>query len=74
MQLIGFDTEMNELVFPFWFINVTLLVFDKSFLKYGGIFLFLPSIEETIIYLSDCVFYSFVNIWSFDTHVYVKHV
>jgi len=48
MQLIGFDTEMNELVFLFWFIKVTLFVFDKSFLKYGGTFLFLLSIILTV--------------------------
>jgi len=52
MQLIGFDTEMNELVFLFWFIKVTLFVFDKSILKYGGTFLFLLSIYS--LGMGDC--------------------
>jgi len=49
MQFVGFDIKMNKHVFLFLFIKVTLLVFGKSFLKYGGTFLFLLSIVIIII-------------------------
>ena len=54
MQLFGFDTDMNELVFLFWLIKVTLFVFDKSILKYGGTFLFLLSKYTCRLGMGDC--------------------
>ena len=57
MQLIGFDTEMNGLVFLFLFIKVTLFVFDIYYLKYRGTFLFLLSIVNYYHRLKKLLFY-----------------